>query len=221
MFQKIENYLILKNSENFEEHIAKIIELEKESRKIKLQLIDENKNIYYKRNKELEVLIPHDKELFLFKSSVIYYDILDKIVTIEYPNEIDKILRRQHTRYDINVALDKSYRLEDLINELFEVARYNSEKIILEKEDLDIRLMFEQIIDDFYPVLVVQEKNIHLNQDEDITLYGDADKLSRVFSNVIKNAISYSKDHTDINIDSKHFWIRTIHLKAFSMASLC
>ena len=35
MFQKIENYLILKNSENFEEHIAKIIELEKESRKIK------------------------------------------------------------------------------------------------------------------------------------------------------------------------------------------
>ena len=65
MFQKIENYLILKNSENFEEHIAKIIELEKESRKIKLQLIDENKNIYYKRNKELEVLIPHDKELFL------------------------------------------------------------------------------------------------------------------------------------------------------------
>ena len=85
MFQKIENYLILKNSENFEEHIAKIIELEKESRKIKLQLIDENKNIYYKRNKELEVLIPHDKELFLFKSSVIYYDILDKIVTIEYP----------------------------------------------------------------------------------------------------------------------------------------
>ena len=47
--------------------------------------------------------------------------------------------------------------------------------------------MLEQIIDDFYPVLVEQEKNIHLNQDEDITLYGDADKLSRVFSNVIKN----------------------------------
>ena len=61
--------------------------------------------------------------------------------------------------------------------------------------------MLEQIIDDFYPVLVEQEKNIHLNQDEDIILYGDADKLSRVFSNVIKNAISYSKDHTDINID--------------------
>ena len=115
-------------------------------------------------------------------------------------DEIKDMPDIQREKY-INVALDKSYRLEDLINELFEVARYNSEKIILEKEDLDIRLMLEQIIDDFYPVLVEQEKNIHLNQDEDIILYGDADKLSRVFSNVIKNAISYSKDHTDINID--------------------
>ena len=39
MFQKIKNYLILKNSENYEEHIAKIVELEKRSRKIKLRLI--------------------------------------------------------------------------------------------------------------------------------------------------------------------------------------
>ena len=139
---------------------------------------------------ELIVYLAHDIKTPL-TSMIGYLSLLD---------EIKDMPDTQREKY-INVALDKSYRLEDLINELFEVARYNSEKIILEKEDLDIRLMLEQIIDDFYPVLVEQEKNIHLNQDEDITLYGDADKLSRVFSNVIKNAISYSKDHTDINID--------------------
>ena len=139
---------------------------------------------------ELIVYLAHDIKTPL-TSMIGYLSLLD---------EIKDMPDSQREKY-INVALDKSYRLEDLINELFEVARYNSEKIILEKEDLDIRLMLEQIIDDFYPVLVEQEKNIHLNQDEDITLYGDADKLSRVFSNVIKNAISYSKDHTDINID--------------------
>ena len=74
-------------------------------------------------------------------------------------DEIKDMPDTQREKY-INVALDKSYRLEDLINELFEVARYNSEKIILEKEDLDIHLMLEQIIDGFYPVLVEQEKNI-------------------------------------------------------------
>lgn len=139
---------------------------------------------------ELIVYLAHDIKTPL-TSMIGYLSLLDEI------KDMPDIQREKY----INVALDKSYRLEDLINELFEVARYNSEKIILEKEDLDIRLMLEQIVDDFYPVLVEQEKNIHLNQDEDITLYGDADKLSRVFSNVIKNAISYSKDHTDINID--------------------
>ena len=139
---------------------------------------------------ELIVYLAHDIKTPL-TSMIGYLSLLD---------EIKDMPDTQREKY-INVELDKSYRLEDLINELFEVARYNSEKIILEKEDLDIRLMLEQIIDDFYPVLIEQEKNIHLNLDEDITLFGDADKLSRVFSNVIKNAISYSKDHTDINID--------------------
>lgn len=106
MFQKLKNYLIIKSSDTEEEHLAKIVDLEKDTRKIRLQLIDEKKNIYYKRNKDLDVLIPHDKELFFFKSTVIFYDILEKIVTIEYPNEIDKVIRREHKRYDINVELE-------------------------------------------------------------------------------------------------------------------
>ena len=152
-----------------------------------------NKKLAYENEKkkdELIVYLAHDIKTPL--TVVIGY--------LSLLNEIDDMPRVQRKKY-LELVLNKSYRLEELINELFDIARFNSEKIILEKEDLDIRLMLEQIIDDFYPVLVEQEKNINLNQKEDITLYGDADKLSRVFSNVIKNAISYSKDHTDINID--------------------
>ena len=163
MFQKIENYLILKNSENFEEHIAKIIELEKESRKIKLQLIDENKNIYYKRNKELEVLIPHDKELSLFKSSVIYYDILDKIVTIEYPNEIDKILRRQHTRYDINVALDIFLDSHVIPSISFDMSLGGLACIINNHIDLNdiipIKIKIEELAEKEFKIKIVSKKD--------------------------------------------------------------
>ena len=60
--------------------------------------------------------------------------------------------------------------------------------------------MLEQIIDDFYPTLRELNKSIKLNYNEPISINGDSDKLSRVFNNLIKNAVNYSKENTDIDI---------------------
>ena len=46
-------------------------------------------------------------------------------------------------------------------------------------------------------------KNINLNTGDNINIYADSDKLSRVFNNLIKNAINYSKENTDIDINVK------------------
>ena len=60
--------------------------------------------------------------------------------------------------------------------------------------------MIEQIIDDFYPMVKELNKSIKFTSGENITIYADSDKLSRVFNNLVKNAISYSKENTDIDI---------------------
>lgn len=114
-------------------------------------------------------------------------------------SEIKDMPQEQRNRY-IDIALDKSYRLEDLINELFDVARFNSEKIVLEKEEINLNLMLEQIADDFYSTLKEMNKKINFTSDEKTILYADPDKLSRVFNNLIKNAVNYSKENTDIDI---------------------
>lgn len=141
---------------------------------------------------ELIVYLAHDIKTPL-TSMIGYLSILD---------EIDDMPKKKQKNY-ISIALDKSYRLEDLINELFDVARFNSEKIVLEKEELNLNLMLEQIIDDFYPTLREVNKSIKLNYDEPISINGDSDKLSRVFNNLIKNAISYSKEESEIVINLK------------------
>ena len=46
--------------------------------------------------------------------------------------------------------------------------------------------MIEQIIDDFYPILKELNKNIELNTKDNMKLYADPDKLSRVFGNIVK-----------------------------------
>ena len=154
-----------------------------------------NKKLAYENEKkkdELIVYLAHDIKTPL--TVVIGY--------LSLLNEIDDMPRVQRKKY-LELVLNKSYRLEELINELFDIARFNSEKIILEKEELNLNLMIEQIIDDFYPILNDLNKKINFKATKNLNIYADPDKLSRVFNNLIKNAINYSKDNTDIDINAK------------------
>lgn len=138
---------------------------------------------------ELIVYLAHDIKTPL-TSMIGYLSLLDEI------NDMPKVQREKY----IKIALDKSYKLEDLINELFDIARFNSEKIILEKEKLNLNLMIAQIIDDFYPILQEIDKRIILDSEDNIEIFADPDKLSRVFNNLIKNAINYSNKTSNIII---------------------
>ena len=138
-------------------------------------------------------------ELIVYLAHDIKTPLTSMIGYLSLLSEIKDMPQEQRNRY-IDIALDKSYRLEYLINELFDVARFNSEKIVLEKEEINLNLMLEQIADDFYPTLKEMNKKINFTSDEKTILYADPDKLSRVFNNLIKNAVNYSKENTEIDI---------------------
>lgn len=142
------------------------------------------------RKNDLIVYLAHDIKTPL-TSMIGYLSLLD---------EVKDMPKKQKEKYT-KVALEKSYKLEDLINELFDIARFNSEKIILDKEELNLNMMIEQIVDDFYPILKELNKKITIIKNEPIILLGDSDKLARVFSNIIKNAVNYSLDSSNITIE--------------------
>lgn len=100
----------------------------------------------------------------------------------------------------VNIALDKAQRLEKLINEFFEITRYNLQQIDLEEETIDLYYMLAQMTDEFYPILAAHGNTIKLTADENLTIYGDSMKLARVFHNILKNAIAYSYRDTVIEV---------------------
>ena len=59
----------------------------------------------------------------------------------------------QKAKY-VHIALDKALRLEQLINEFFEITRYNLHEIALDKQNIDLGYMLVQMADEFYPVLM-------------------------------------------------------------------
>ncbi len=136
------------------------------------------------RKNDLIVYLAHDLKTPL-TSTIGYLSLLD---------EVNDMPKQQREKY-IKTALAKANKLEDLINELFDIARFNSETIVINKETLDLNMMIDQLIDEFYPILEENNKKIEIKCKDKLKILGDSDKIARVLSNLIKNAIYYSKDN--------------------------
>ncbi|TGE33365.1 vancomycin resistance histidine kinase VanS [Desulfosporosinus sp. Sb-LF] len=144
------------------------------------------------RKNDLVVYLAHDIKTPL--TSVIgYLSLLDEAP--DMPSE-------QKAKY-VGITLEKAYRLEQLINEFFEITRFNLQTIVLNKEKINLLFMLQQMADEFYPMLTPQDKQVSVNVPDGLTLWGDADKLARVFNNILKNAIAYSYENNVIDISAE------------------
>jgi two-component system sensor histidine kinase VanS len=144
------------------------------------------------RKNDLVVYLAHDIKTPL--TSVIGY--------LSLLNEAPDMPPEQKAKY-VGVTLEKAYRLEQLINEFFEITRFNLQTIVLNKEKINLQFMLQQMADEFYPMLTPQEKQVSVYVPKGLTLWGDADKLARVFNNILKNAIAYSYENSIIDISAK------------------
>lgn len=141
------------------------------------------------RKNDLIVYLAHDIKTPL--TSVIgYLSLLD---------EAHDMPMEQRARYT-GLTLEKAYRLDQLVDEFFEITRFNLSHISINKTKINLSLMLRQMADEFYPMLVPQNKTAVVEAPDELFLWGDADKLSRVFNNILKNAIAYSFENSAIEI---------------------
>ncbi len=141
------------------------------------------------RKNDLIVYLAHDLKTPL--TSVIGY-----LTLLRDEPQISQELRCRYTE----IALDKAERLEELINEFFDITRFNLTALTLETERLHLSRMLEQLASEFHPILAERELRWSLNIAPDIMLAGDADKLARAFDNLIRNAVNYSYAGTEISL---------------------
>ncbi|WP_196426570.1 vancomycin resistance histidine kinase VanS [Lysinibacillus cavernae] len=144
------------------------------------------------RKNDLVVYLAHDIKTPL-TSIIGYLSLLD---------EAKDMPAEQKEKY-VAITLEKSNRLEQLINEFFEITRFNLQSIVLEKDLIPLNYMLMQVADEFYPLLAPKGQKASIKMDEEINIYADGNKLARVFNNIIKNAISYSEPNSTIEISAK------------------
>ena len=167
--------------ESVEYHMNEIREEALENRR-KAEEAEQRKN-------DLIVYLAHDLKTPL--TSVIGY-----LSLLQEEKDLPETQREKFT----GVALDKAYRLEDLINEFFDITRFNLTNIVLEKTQLDLSRMVEQTVFEFQPSLAAKHLTIEQDCEEGVRILADSDKLERVLDNLLRNAISYSTPDTAIRI---------------------
>ena len=145
-----------------------------------------------KRKNDLIIYLAHDIKTPL--TSVIgYLDLLEAIPDMPIEQ------RCQH----IKITLDKAHRLEKLINEFFEIASYNSGDVPLDKKEINLNHMYLQISEEIQPLLEKNNKELVINVEKNTKLMADGEKLARVFTNIIKNAINYGKKGSIIEVNAQ------------------
>ncbi len=103
----------------------------------------------------------------------------------------------------LSIALAKAERLEDLINEFLEIARYSLPTITLQYREINLKRLLEQLAYEFQPVLDRKRLTCRLAAGEDLLLKCDGDKMQRVFDNLLRNAVLYSYDGTEITLGAE------------------
>lgn len=145
-----------------------------------------------KKKNDLVLFLAHDLKTPL-TSIVAYLSMIDN-----YP-EMEAEEREKY----IHIALEKSVRLGELINEFFDITRYNLQNIELEPVEINLTMMLEQLADELYGVLQEKKLCCEVDVEENLEVYGDPDKLARVFDNILRNAVAYCYEDTVIQIQAR------------------
>lgn len=141
------------------------------------------------RKNDLIVYLAHDLKTPL--TSIIGY-----LALMSDEPDISAESRAKYT----GIALEKAQRLEELINEFFDITRFNLTHISLETESINFTRLIEQTAFEFDPILGEKGLSWKLSVKEDIQLKCDPDKIERVIDNIIKNAVNYSYPDTVIKL---------------------
>lgn len=191
---------IIKATEGMYRSEEKLIELPSELKEVENQMnqikmdIQRNERVAKEaeqRKNDLVVYLAHDLKTPL--TSVIGY-----LTLLRDENQISEELREKY----LTITLEKAERLEDLINEFFEITRFNLTNLTLELSKVNLTRMLEQITYEFKPMFAEKNLNCIINADPDINVRIDGNKMQRVFDNLIRNAFNYSFPDGTITINA-------------------
>jgi len=121
----------------------------------------------------------------------------DLILTL-YKDKLDKNLLSY-----LKAIMEGSERLENLINELLESSKLEKDQITLNIKEGDLSSLIEHTLEQLNDVIKTREHSIILNLNDKLLAKFDEEKIQKVISHLLLNAINYTPKKGQIKICSE------------------
>ena len=112
----------------------------------------------------------------------------------------EELEEEKKKRY-IEIAYDKSKRLEKLLEDLFRYTKYSTDEVRIQNQPIDFVKFMEQMMEEFYPNF--QDAGLMYEFHTEIDkayIMADGELLARAVGNLVSNAIKYGKDGKIIKV---------------------
>lgn len=183
---------------------AKVIASGNFEKRITLTSEDEVGQLAESLNNMAESLYTHEKESRAFIANI-SHDLRSPLTSIQgFLNAIlDGTIPKEKEEYYLNIILEETQRLAKLTNNIVDLSKAQTSGVSLIKTVFDINELIRDSLEKIQPRF--HEKNISANiifAEESTLVLADPDIIQRVFQNLIDNALKFTDDNGEIEIET-------------------
>ncbi|HLJ75056.1 MAG TPA: ATP-binding protein, partial [Thermoanaerobaculia bacterium] len=136
--------------------------------------------------------------------SIASHELRTPVTSIKGYTQLAKTLIRERdlgtSEEYLDIALDQIDRMSRLILELLDVSRIETGRLEIRREAIDWTTFVRELVHRHHTA--VTDRRFHVNiPDAHPTVTGDRDRLEQVIGNLLENAVKYSPDGSEINVD--------------------
>ncbi|AWE08312.1 PAS domain-containing sensor histidine kinase [Lysinibacillus sp. 2017] len=100
----------------------------------------------------------------------------------------------------LNIIHEESNRIQVLVQDLLELSKIERHGFLLDVEPVKLQDILIRVVDLTSAQLESKNMQFEVNIEQDAFILGDVNRLMQIFTNLINNAMAYSKEHTTVTL---------------------
>lgn len=172
----------------------------KQAEELVLSIVDEYQNYLRSAQEDEE----KKKDLIYLLAQDIKMPLSNIVMHLEFLQKEKRISPEIRKDFTLQI-LHKSMDLEDMINEFFDITRFNLQYAKWSPEKMYLDRMLEQVVDEYYEFMEEKHIRVNMNCAAQLALYSDSDKMARVMRDLMRNLIELGKEQATLSIQVEAF----------------
>lgn len=120
---------------------------------------------------------------------------------------VDRLAKEQNAEKNTNIKRlqNNSNRLLNLVNQLLDFRKIETEQLYMNFTDIDIIPVITQMYDDF--IDLANKRNIKLSSNSQMNhcvIVGDRESINKIFNNILANAIKFADTYVTVSIEKQN-----------------